>query len=111
MSHALARLAAVVAVAVAAAFNRMGAYPDDGTIAFDYGAAREYLRTDDNGIAVNDDTEFVTAAVQLAGATQAKVAALTSGGRVTLSCEPVLAKFPLLVTRISRVLPVVPGWH
>lgn len=25
------------AVAVAAAFNRMGAYPDDGTIAFDYG--------------------------------------------------------------------------
>ncbi|MFI8573393.1 MULTISPECIES: glycosyltransferase family 4 protein [Stenotrophomonas] len=37
------------------------------TVAFDYGAAREYLRTDENGIAVNDDSEFVTAAVQLAG--------------------------------------------
>ncbi|MDC6636495.1 glycosyltransferase, partial [Leclercia adecarboxylata] len=37
------------------------------TVAFDYGAAREYLRTDENGIAVSDDSEFVTAAVQLAG--------------------------------------------
>lgn len=37
------------------------------TVAFDYGAAREYLRTDDNGIAVNDDAEFVAAALQLAG--------------------------------------------
>ncbi len=36
-------------------------------VAFDYGAAREYLRTDENGIAVNSDDEFVTAAVQLAG--------------------------------------------
>lgn len=36
-------------------------------VAFDYGAAREYLRTDENGIAVNNDDEFVTAAVQLAG--------------------------------------------
>lgn len=37
------------------------------TVAFDYGAAREYLRDGHNGAAVQDDAQFLEAAVRLAG--------------------------------------------
>src|SRR5690606_226090 len=37
------------------------------TVAFDYGAAREYLRNGHNGAAVQDDAQFLEAAVRLAG--------------------------------------------
>lgn len=37
------------------------------TVAFDYGAAREYLRDGENGAAVDSDEQFVEAAVRLAG--------------------------------------------
>ncbi len=36
------------------------------TVAFDYGAAREYLRNGENGAAVENDEQFIEAAVQLA---------------------------------------------
>lgn len=36
------------------------------TVAFDYGAAREHLRTGSNGAAVDDDAQFIDAAVNLA---------------------------------------------
>jgi len=37
------------------------------TVAFDYGAAREYLRNGHNGAAVQDNAQFLEAAVRLAG--------------------------------------------
>lgn len=37
------------------------------TVAFDYGAARQYLRDGISGAAVNDDEAFIEAAVRLAG--------------------------------------------
>ncbi|WP_237191893.1 glycosyltransferase, partial [Rothia nasimurium] len=36
------------------------------TVAFDYGAAREYLRNGENGAAVDSDDQFIDAAVRLA---------------------------------------------
>ena len=37
------------------------------TVAFDYGAAREHIRNGDDGIAVDNDQDFVDSAVRLAG--------------------------------------------
>ena len=40
------------------------------TVAFDYGAAREYLRNGENGAAVDSDDQFIEAAVRLAPMTR-----------------------------------------
>jgi len=74
------------------------------TVAFDYGAAREYLRTDDNGIAVNDDTEFVTAAVQLAGddALRHRLGRNAATAMKRLHPQQVVAEFDALLAELAQ---------
>lgn len=74
------------------------------TVAFDYGAAREYLRTDDNGIAVNDDTEFVTAAVQLASddALRHRLGRNAATAMKRLHPQQVVAEFDALLAELAQ---------
>jgi glycosyltransferase involved in cell wall biosynthesis len=74
------------------------------TVAFDYGAAREYLRTDDNGIAVSDDTEFVTAAVQLAGddALRHRLGRNAATAMKRLHPQQVVAEFDALLAELAQ---------
>lgn len=74
------------------------------TVAFDYGAAREYLRTDDSGIAVNDDTEFVTAAVQLAGddALRHRLGRNAATAMKRLHPQQVVAEFDALLAELAQ---------
>ncbi|MCS4280470.1 glycosyltransferase family 4 protein [Stenotrophomonas rhizophila] len=73
------------------------------TVAFDYGAAREYLRTDENGIAVNDDSEFVTAAVQLAGddALRHRLGRTAATAMKRLHPQHVVAEFDALLAELA----------
>jgi len=74
------------------------------TVAFDYGAAREYLRTDENGIAVNDDSEFVTAAVQLAGddAVRHRLGRHAAPAMKRLHPQHVVAEFDALLAELAQ---------
>lgn len=74
------------------------------TVAFDYGAAREYLRTDENGIAVNDDSEFVTAAVQLAGddALRHRLGRTAATAMKRLHPQHVVAEFDALLAELAQ---------
>ena len=74
------------------------------TVAFDYGAAREYLRTDENGIAVNDDNDFVTAAVQLAGddALRHRLGRTAATAMKRLHPQHVVAEFDALLAELAQ---------
>jgi len=74
------------------------------TVAFDYGAAREYLRTDDNGIAVNEDSEFVAAALQLAGddVRRARLGRNAATAMKRLHPQQVVAEFDALLSELAH---------
>ncbi len=74
------------------------------TVAFDYGAAREYLRTDDNGIAVNEDSEFVAAALQLAGddVLRARLGSNAAIAMKRLHPQQVVAEFDALLSELAQ---------
>jgi len=74
------------------------------TVAFDYGAAREYLRTDDNGIAVNEDSEFVAAALQLAGddVLRARLGRNAAIAMKRLHPQQVVAEFDALLSELAQ---------
>ncbi len=74
------------------------------TVAFDYGAAREYLRTDDNGIAVNEDSEFVAAALQLAGddVLRARLGRNAATAMKRLHPQQVVAEFDALLSELAQ---------
>ncbi|WP_411850055.1 glycosyltransferase family 4 protein [Stenotrophomonas sp. LGBM10] len=74
------------------------------TVAFDYGAAREHLRTDENGIAVSDDAAFVTAAVQLAGddVLRARLGRNAAGAMKRLHPQQVVAEFDALLAELAQ---------
>jgi glycosyltransferase involved in cell wall biosynthesis len=74
------------------------------TVAFDYGAAREHLRTDESGIAVGDDAAFVTAAVQLAGddVLRARLGRNAAVAMKRLHPQQVVAEFDALLAELAR---------
>ncbi|PTT62069.1 glycosyltransferase family 1 protein [Stenotrophomonas sp. HMWF003] len=74
------------------------------TVAFDYGAAREFLRTDDNGIAVNEDSEFVAAALQLAGddVLRARLGRNAAIAMKRLHPQQVVAEFDALLSELAQ---------
>ncbi len=74
------------------------------TVAFDYGAAREYLRTDDNGIAVNEDSEVVAAALQLAGddVLRARLGRNAATAMKRLHPQQVVAEFDALLSELAQ---------
>ncbi|AHY60099.1 glycosyltransferase family 4 protein [Stenotrophomonas rhizophila] len=73
------------------------------TVAFDYGAAREYLRTDENGMAVNTDSEFVAAALQLAGddVLRARLGRNAATAMKRLHPQQVVAEFDALLSELA----------
>ena len=74
------------------------------TVAFDYGAAREYLRTDESGIAVNDDDAFVAAALQLAGddVLRARLGRNAASAMQRLHPQQVVAEFDALLAELAN---------
>ncbi|MGE8216309.1 MAG: glycosyltransferase family 4 protein [Stenotrophomonas maltophilia] len=74
------------------------------TVAFDYGAAREYLRTDENGMAVNDDSGFVAAALQLAGddVLRARLGRNAATAMKRLHPQQVVAEFDALLAELAQ---------
>ncbi|MDY0955516.1 MAG: glycosyltransferase family 4 protein [Stenotrophomonas rhizophila] len=74
------------------------------TVAFDYGAAREYLRTDENGMAVNTDSEFVAAALQLAGddVLRARLGRNAATAMKRLHPQQVVAEFDALLSELAH---------
>ncbi len=74
------------------------------TVAFDYGAAREYLRNGENGAAVDNDEQFIEAAVQLA-ADDARRHALGSNAAQAmkrLHPQQVVAEFDALLAELAQ---------
>ncbi|HVK50850.1 MAG TPA: glycosyltransferase family 1 protein [Pseudoxanthomonas sp.] len=73
------------------------------TVAFDYGAAREHLRSGVHGVAVQDDEAFVAAAVQLGD--NATLRGLMGGNAVdavrALRPEQVAADFDVLLADLA----------
>jgi glycosyltransferase involved in cell wall biosynthesis len=73
------------------------------TVAFDYGAAREYLRTDESGVAVNDDEQFQAAAVRLAGqdAERKRLGGNAAQAMKRLHPQQVVAEFDALLAELA----------
>ncbi|WMJ68017.1 glycosyltransferase family 1 protein [Stenotrophomonas sp. 24(2023)] len=73
------------------------------TIAFDYGAAREYLRSGDNGMAVETDEQFVEAAVQLAtdDDLRRRLAGSAATAMKRLHPQQVVAEFDALLAELA----------
>jgi glycosyltransferase involved in cell wall biosynthesis len=73
------------------------------TLAFDYGAAREHLRTDESGVAVDDDNGFVDAAVRLAGddATRERLGRNAAAAMQRLHPQQVVAEFETLLAELA----------
>jgi glycosyltransferase involved in cell wall biosynthesis len=73
------------------------------TVAFDYGAAREYLRDGINGAAVADDDGFVAAAVRLAGddALRRQLGEAACAAMQQLRPEQVVADFEALLGELA----------
>jgi glycosyltransferase involved in cell wall biosynthesis len=73
------------------------------TVAFDYGAAREYLRDGVNGAAVADDDGFVAAAVRLAGddTLRRKLGEAACAAMQQLRPEQVVADFEALLGELA----------
>lgn len=74
------------------------------TVAFDYGAAREYLRTGENGAAVSDDAQFVEAAVRLAldDATRHRLGRQAARDMARLHPQQVIAEFDALLAGLAH---------
>lgn len=74
------------------------------TVAFDYGAAREYLRNDESGAAVKDDEAFLAAAVRLAGqdAERQRLGRSAALAMKRLHPQQVVAEFDALLTELAH---------
>ncbi|WNH51065.1 glycosyltransferase family 4 protein [Stenotrophomonas oahuensis] len=74
------------------------------TVAFDYGAAREYLRTDESGVAVNDDEQFQAAAVRLAeqDSERQRLGRNAALAMKRLHPQQVVAEFDALLTELAH---------
>lgn len=74
------------------------------TVAFDYGAAREYLRNDESGMAVNDDEQFQAAAVRLAGddALRQRLGGNAAAAMKRLHPQQVVAEFDALLAELAH---------
>ncbi len=73
------------------------------TVAFNYGAAREHLRSGHSGVAVENDESFINAAVQLAGdgEMRATLGANASRAMQRLHPEQVVAEFEALLDELA----------
>ena len=74
------------------------------TVAFDYGAAREHLRSGHSGISVDNDEGFIDAALRLAGddALRAVLGGNASVAMQRLRPEQVVAEFEALLQELSQ---------
>lgn len=74
------------------------------TVAFDYGAAREYLRDGENGAAVDSDASFVDAAVRLAGddALRGALGRQAAQDMKRLHPQHVVAEFDALLSELAH---------
>ncbi|WP_314105857.1 glycosyltransferase family 1 protein [uncultured Stenotrophomonas sp.] len=74
------------------------------TVAFDYGAAREHLRSGENGEAVDDDGSFVEAAVRLAGndAERERLGRNAATAMKRLHPQQVVAEFDALLAELAK---------
>ncbi|KAF1013804.1 MAG: GDP-mannose-dependent alpha-mannosyltransferase [Stenotrophomonas maltophilia] len=72
-------------------------------VAFDYGAAREYLRSGENGMAVDTDAQFIDAAVQLASddALRHRLADSAATAMKRLHPQQVVAEFDALLAELA----------
>ncbi len=73
------------------------------TVAFNYGAAREHLQNGYSGVAVDNDENFIAAAVQLAGDDDMRrlLAANASHAMQRLHPEHVVAEFEALLSELA----------
>ncbi|MFI3488031.1 hypothetical protein, partial [Klebsiella pneumoniae] len=73
------------------------------TVAFDYGAAREYLRNGENGAAVDNDEQFIDAAVQLAANDAQRHMLGSNAARAMKRLHPqqVVAEFDALLAELA----------
>jgi len=74
------------------------------TVAFDYGAAREYLRDGENGAAVESDEQFVEAAQRLAGddALRSALGNQAAQDMKRLHPQQVVAEFDALLAELAQ---------
>lgn len=74
------------------------------TVAFDYGAAREYLCTGESGVAVNDDEQFQAAAVRLAeqDSERKRLGRNAALAMKRLHPQQVVAEFDALLTELAH---------
>jgi len=74
------------------------------TVAFDYGAAHEYLRDGENGAAVDSDASFVDAAVRLAGddALRGALGRQAAQDMKRLHPQHVVAEFDALLSELAH---------
>ncbi|MBB5886665.1 glycosyltransferase family 1 protein [Xanthomonas sp. LMG 8992] len=74
------------------------------TVAFDYGAAREYLRDGSNGAAVDDDDAFIAAALRLGSdeTLRRRLGAAACASMQQLRPERVVADFDALLTQLAQ---------
>jgi glycosyltransferase involved in cell wall biosynthesis len=74
------------------------------TVAFDYGAAREYLRNRENGAAVDTDEQFIEAAVQLAADDAQRQTLGSNAARAMKRLHPqqVVAEFDALLAELAQ---------
>ena len=74
------------------------------TVAFDYGAAREYLRNGENGAAVDNDEQFIDAAVQLAADDAQRHVLGSNAARAMKRLHPqqVVAEFDALLAELAQ---------
>lgn len=73
------------------------------TVAFNYGAAREHLRSGHSGVAVDNDENFIAAAVQLANDDEMRstLGANASRAMQRLHPEQVVAEFEALLSELA----------
>ncbi|MNM51669.1 GDP-mannose-dependent alpha-mannosyltransferase [compost metagenome] len=73
------------------------------TVAFNYGAAREHLRSGHNGVAVENDDNFIAAAVQLAGDDEMRATLGVNASRAMQRLHPehVVAEFEALLDELA----------
>ncbi len=73
------------------------------TVAFNYGAAREHLRSGHSGVAVEDDESFINAALQLAGDAEMRAMLGANANRAMqrLHPEQVVAEFEALLDELA----------
>jgi glycosyltransferase involved in cell wall biosynthesis len=74
------------------------------TVAFNYGAAREHLRSGHNGVAVENDESFIAAAVQLASDEEMRTTLGANASRAMqrLHPEQVVAEFDALLSELAN---------